>query len=114
MMGSSGKFGSGKQPDSGKSAPIRAMCMAGFQGAVRFSSFRLASKLRNLQLRVPKRTPRKDAKSTPDTATLLAELRAEMRDLIAHGGDWEAFGLKVFRFQCAHNPVYGEFVRLRV
>ena len=48
-----------------------------------------------------------------DTATLLAELRAEMRDLIAHGGDWEAFGLKVFRFQCAHNPVYGEFVRLR-
>ena len=50
---------------------------------------------------------------SPDTATLLAELRAEMRDMIARGGDWEAFGLKVFCFQCAHNPVYREFVRLR-
>lgn len=47
------------------------------------------------------------------TADLLAKLRGEMRQLIASGGDWEAFGLKVFRFQCAHNPVYGEFVRLR-
>lgn len=32
-----------------------------------------------------------------------------MRD----GGDWTAFALKVFRFQCAHNPTYGEYVRLR-
>ena len=48
-----------------------------------------------------------------DTETLLSELRLEMRDLMRQGGDWEAFGLKVFRFQCAYNPVYGEFVRLR-
>jgi len=46
-------------------------------------------------------------------AQLLAELRAEMRQLMAQGGNWEEFALKVFRFQCAHNPVYGEFVRLR-
>ncbi|MBO73729.1 MAG: acyl transferase [Flavobacteriales bacterium] len=50
---------------------------------------------------------------TNHIANLLAELRTEMRQLIGQGGDWEAFGLKVFRFQCAHNPVYGEFVRLR-
>ena len=48
-----------------------------------------------------------------DTGALLADLRVQMRQLICKGGDWEAFALKVFRFQCVHNPVYGEFIRLR-
>ena len=48
-----------------------------------------------------------------DTGTLLADLRVQMRQLMRKGGDWEAFALKVFRFQCVHNPVYGEFIRLR-
>ena len=50
---------------------------------------------------------------TNDTAALLAGLRAEMRQLMRQGGDWEVFALKVFRFQCAHNAVYGSYVRLR-
>ena len=48
-----------------------------------------------------------------DTAALLVELRAEMQQLMRQGGDWEAFALKVFRFQCAHNAIYGAYVRLR-
>ncbi len=43
----------------------------------------------------------------------LHALRGEMRELIRAGGDWEAFALKVFRFQCSYNLAYGEFVRLR-
>lgn len=46
------------------------------------------------------------------TETLRA-LREEMRALIRAGGDWEAFALKVFRFQCAFNPVYKAYVALR-
>ena len=52
-------------------------------------------------------------KQLNETAALLAALRAEMRQLMHQGGDWEAFALKVFRFQCAHNAVYGTYVRLR-
>ena len=48
-----------------------------------------------------------------DTAAFLAALRAEMQQLMHQGGDWEAFALKVFRFQCAHNAIYGAYVRLR-
>lgn len=43
----------------------------------------------------------------------LHALRGEMRELIRAGGDWGAFALKVFRFQCACNSAYGAYVRLR-
>lgn len=43
----------------------------------------------------------------------LDSLRAEMRDLMRTGGDWNRFALEVFRFQADANAPYGEFVRLR-
>ena len=44
---------------------------------------------------------------------MLRALREEMRALMRNGGDWSEFAIKVFRFQCARNPVYRAYVELR-
>ena len=43
----------------------------------------------------------------------LHALRNEMRDMVAHGGHWDDFALRVFRFQAECNGPYGTFVKLR-
>ena len=43
----------------------------------------------------------------------LLAFRNEMRDKAAHGGDWEDFTLRVFRFQAECNVPFGKFVQLR-
>lgn len=43
----------------------------------------------------------------------LRGLRETMKALMVEGGDWEEFGLRVFRFQARQNPTYRRFVELR-
>ena len=40
-------------------------------------------------------------------------LRHTMKEMMVQGGDWEAFTLRVFRFQASHNPTYRRYVELR-
>ena len=43
----------------------------------------------------------------------LVALRREMEAMMIRGGDWDAFAMRVFRFQARWNAVYREYVRLR-
>jgi len=43
----------------------------------------------------------------------LRGLRETMKAMMVEGGDWEAYALRVFRFQARQNPTYRRFVELR-